>query len=783
MTRKINLFLAILLSVGWLFSIPANAQTKAEYDAQVSAAQQTVKDAQAAVDAAQIAYDSSTVSVPVSSGSGLTVKVYNNTISRTPDESNLCKTDVVTQIAANWGGGSVMGCNNDRVTIHYYGTITVPDTGDYRFKNIADDGFYMTINNQIVINEWRDKGCGGNWGTPITLTAGTSYTIDAWFYENGGGACSTLYVSQPSGNWQVTPASWFGQQITTTTIKDPALLTILQQKQSDLAKAQQILAAIPAYVYPPIQSPTNLTVTKNKNQYTLNWSAPTEGTMPERYAIMWSSSDSNGWGIATGNVGDQNALNTTVTIDASIIGQDGLDKVYTFKVRSDNDTLHMYSDYSNSVSLSIDDPVRIAAEAAALAEQQRLAAENARIAEEQRIAAVKKEIERQAAEAKAAAEKAAAEAKAAAKAKAAADALAAQQLADSIAKAKAEALAAQQAAEAKAAAEALAAQQAAEALAAQQAAEALAAQQAAEALAAQQAADKAAADALAAQQAAEALAAQQAADKAAADALAAQQAAEAKAAADKAAADALAAQQAADKAAADKAAADKAAADALAAQQAADKAAADKAAADALAAQQAADKAAADKAAADKAAADKAAADKAAADKAAADKAAITTIGVVPNNPSQLPTDIPKPAPAEILVPHIQVDIKGVENGGIQFFGTQSAPQVVGEDGSLTPPAPPPGSGLPIPPDAITTADTFIGQPGGTSFNSPDIAVPVVLTPVTGALAAVPGIEAVNQAFVAMSNIGNDMSPVTRKKAKKILVLTIAVAAIRRRFN
>ena len=180
------------------------------------------------------------------------------------------------------------------------------------------------------------------------------------------------------------------------------------------------------------------------------------------------------------------------------------------------------------------------------------------------------------------------------------------------------------------------------------------------------------------------------------------------------------------------------------------------------------------------------AAQQAANEKAAADKALIASTGVVPNNPAQLPTDIPKPAPAEVLVPHIQVDVKGVENGGIQFFGTQSAPQVVGEDGHLTPPAPPPGSGLPIPADAITTADTFIGQPGGASFNAPDVAVPVVLTPVTGALASVPGVQAINQAFVAMANIGNDMSPVTRKKAKKILVTTVVVGqivALRRRFG
>ena len=155
--------------------------------------------------------------------------------------------------------------------------------------------------------------------------------------------------------------------------------------------------------------------------------------------------------------------------------------------------------------------------------------------------------------------------------------------------------------------------------------------------------------------------------------------------------------------------------------------------------------------------------------------------GLVSNSPDQLSDTTPKEAPPEVLIAHEQVDKSGVENGGIEFFGTKSQPQVVGENGELTPAAPPPGSGLPIPPDAITIASTFIGQPGGTTFNSPDVAVPVIETPVEGALAVVPGVQALNHAFVAMSNIGNDMSPITRKKAKKILVLTVAVAAVARR--
>lgn len=161
-------------------------------------------------------------------------------------------------------------------------------------------------------------------------------------------------------------------------------------------------------------------------------------------------------------------------------------------------------------------------------------------------------------------------------------------------------------------------------------------------------------------------------------------------------------------------------------------------------------------------------------------------IGLVPNNPDQLPINIPKPAPAEILIPHIQQDVKNVENGGIKFFGTKDAPQVVGEDGNLTPPAPAPESGNPIPPEAITTQDTFIGQPGGTTFNAPDIAVPVEPIEINIDIPGVgESVQAIADAYVALANIGNDMSPITRKKAKKILVATLVVGQItqlRRRF-
>jgi hypothetical protein len=185
--------------------------------------------------------------------------------------------------------------------------------------------------------------------------------------------------------------------------------------------------------------------------------------------------------------------------------------------------------------------------------------------------------------------------------------------------------------------------------------------------------------------------------------------------------------------------------------------------------------------------------------------------GVIENNPDSLPENEPKVPSSNLLVPRVQVDVAGVENGGIEFFGTKSQPQVIGEDGKLTPPPPPPGSGLPLDPEAITTEETFIGQPGGMAFNSPDIAVPVEMTYVCqtfvgedgievhldtdgnphpierctflpAALDLIPGageaIQAVGAAYTALANIGNDMSPVTRKKAKKILLTTVLVGQI-----
>ena len=143
------------------------------------------------------------------------------------------------------------------------------------------------------------------------------------------------------------------------------------------------------------------------------------------------------------------------------------------------------------------------------------------------------------------------------------------------------------------------------------------------------------------------------------------------------------------------------------------------------------------------------------------------------------PAPAPEPAPAPATPPKT--------NGGEVILGTPQQPQVVGEDGVLTPPPPLPNSGDTLNPESITIAATFQGQPGGMTFNSPDIAEEVILVAVTlpAVLSALPGVgqtvQAVNKAFVALENVGADMAPLTRKKAKKILVTTIIGGIVIRR--
>jgi len=105
--------------------------------------------------------------------------------------------------------------------------------------------------------------------------------------------------------------------------------------------------------------PTNLTVTQSGSNIVLDWDAPVVSGYPvERYAIFFTTGNLAGWGVATGNVGDANALNTEYTFAESYFDGFGVasGSTWKFRIRSDNDTYGKYSQYTSEASIVIGTP-------------------------------------------------------------------------------------------------------------------------------------------------------------------------------------------------------------------------------------------------------------------------------------------------------------------------------------------------------------------------------------------------------------------------------------------
>jgi hypothetical protein len=101
---------------------------------------------------------------------------------------------------------------------------------------------------------------------------------------------------------------------------------------------------------PTLSAPFGVTAQVDSTTVTVKWGNPGDTAVTaERFAVMWQTNTSNGWGIAS--------YSKSILIPIEIIRSTAGNGTYMISVRADNDTLHVYSNWSDFVLIEITAPV------------------------------------------------------------------------------------------------------------------------------------------------------------------------------------------------------------------------------------------------------------------------------------------------------------------------------------------------------------------------------------------------------------------------------------------
>ena len=135
-------------------------------------------------------------------GTGLTGNYFNGMNFET---SVLTRTDAVVNF--DWAAGSpAAAVNVDQFSARWTGQVQPRYSGEYTFYITNDDGGRLWVNNQLIVNKWKDDGGATVYGT-ILLNAGQQYTIQMEYYENAYGAKAKLEWSGVLQVREVVPTS------------------------------------------------------------------------------------------------------------------------------------------------------------------------------------------------------------------------------------------------------------------------------------------------------------------------------------------------------------------------------------------------------------------------------------------------------------------------------------------------------------------------------------------------------------------------------------------------
>lgn len=147
-----------------------------------------------------------TPTTPIGGIPGLTATYFSGTTL-----SSFALSRVDSTINFNWGSGSPnASMPKDRFSALWTGQLLTPKSDTYTIYSRSDDGVRVYIDNNLIINNWRDHAATEN-SRKIYLSEG-KHQLQVEYYENSGKAVMQLRWSSPSMSKQIISSQYLRTQ-------------------------------------------------------------------------------------------------------------------------------------------------------------------------------------------------------------------------------------------------------------------------------------------------------------------------------------------------------------------------------------------------------------------------------------------------------------------------------------------------------------------------------------------------------------------------------------------
>lgn len=97
----------------------------------------------------------------------------------------------------------------DHANVRWSGQIMAPETDDYTFYMIGDNGFRLWIDDKLIIDHWANDWDKEQVSAPVALQGGVKYSFKAEYFEDRGGSNLYLRWSAPTLPKDIVPESAF----------------------------------------------------------------------------------------------------------------------------------------------------------------------------------------------------------------------------------------------------------------------------------------------------------------------------------------------------------------------------------------------------------------------------------------------------------------------------------------------------------------------------------------------------------------------------------------------